>query len=109
MSKTKADQFVRKTEKCWQGSQSVFYEALYHYGKHRLKIDIRRDFYDNQSYLRVKVFDPETVKWNVLVSDAMTDSWACYRCRSGQRDVSTAPFRLDAEKMLEEARLVLDD
>lgn len=102
------DEFQRHTEKLWHENQSWHYEALYRFRDYRLKVDIRRNAYDFQSHLRVKIFDPESLKWNVLVSDAMTPDQETHKVFFDGKSADIRPFRRDTEKMLEEARLVLD-
>jgi len=106
---TTTTEFERQTEKLWHQKQSWHYEALYRYGDFRLKVDIERNAYDFQSHLRVKVFDPVSLQWNVLVSDAMTKDRHCHKLSYVNKQPDIRCFQQDADQLLAEARLVLGE
>ena len=107
-AETSPSKAVWKSERLWTANQSWHYEVLILYGKFRMKVDIKRNAYDFQSHLRIKIFNAEQLQWNMLLSRAMTDEWRS----SGISYVNKSPdielCRTDARKLLEEALLVLD-
>lgn len=48
----------------WKTSQAAHYEQLAKLGKFKIRISIRRDSYDFQSYAVASVFDTAKLAWN---------------------------------------------
>lgn len=55
-------------ERFFQGSQDWSYEAFYDVDGTKLRIKIRRNAYDEQSYAHCEVLDRQERKWNMLVT-----------------------------------------
>ena len=84
------------------------YEAVYRCGRARVKVDIFVHYNKVEaSHLRVKVLDPESLKWNVIVNNPLTAEYALWQARQ-----HSAPehrwFAEDAEKLMQEAAIILE-
>lgn len=93
------------SQRFYNARQSWIYEQIVAIGPRRLRILIRRNAYDEQSYLRGYALDPEKLAWNLLV-DRPIEGAACksvsYIDAANQR-----PFDLDAEDVLKELQAIL--
>ena len=65
------------------GSQDYQLTEIHHLGEHTLRVDIRRDFYPQQSFARVQILSA-TKEWTTLAT-APVDQW---------HDRSPGPSRL---------------
>jgi hypothetical protein len=52
------------SSRTWKGSQSWNYEATWALGGRVLKVEVKRDTYNDQSYERVSLFDGD--RWNEM-------------------------------------------
>ena len=50
----------------FNGRQSIEFEGIYQYKKHKLKVQIDIDSYDFQSSACVKIWNPKDLQWNFL-------------------------------------------
>ena len=73
-----------------KGSQSVNYDSLLkvtHQGTtKKLKIEIKRDSYANQSYARIAIWSTTTESWNHVAGIACTESVLYYQINPYQSD-----------------------
>ena len=53
-------------ETYFNGSQSVNFKGIYKMNENKIKLSIKKDSYDKQSYARAYVFDKNTLNWNLL-------------------------------------------
>ena len=67
------------TERFYNEHQSWIYEKVVKKGSLKLRVLIRRNSYDDQSYLRGYAFDAIHLQWNLLVDRPMKkESAKCY-------------------------------
>lgn len=99
---------VSKTisERCHNKEQSWFYERIEKVDQSRLRVSIRRNAYDDQSYVRGYVFDPGNIKWNLIV-DLPFQSAACKRVNYTDEYITIGDFAPDAENVLTELLAIL--
>ena len=95
------------SERVYKGSQAWEYEGLYSFARtHRLKVHIRRNAYDDQSWARCYRWDG--AKWQ-LVGSRTIEECVC----KGVSYVDPKPepdiFRADADTLLAEAVFILGD
>src|SRR5262245_23806588 len=87
-------------------NQSWNFERIVELEGRKVKVEIRRNAYDDQSYLRGFVLDPVHLCWNTLVN--LPISGACCRAASyGRKDEPIAPFERDAAGILAELKKIL--
>lgn len=55
------------SERFYNQSQSWFYERIVDSGSYRFRVFIRRNAYDEQSFVRGYVFCSNTMQWNLIV------------------------------------------
>ena len=56
------------SQQFYKQNQSWHYENILDCDGKKLKVHIRRNAYDKQSYLHGYIFDPVASKWNLIVS-----------------------------------------
>lgn len=85
--------------------QDVIYTETLRVGDYSLRIKIRSDAYDFQSFARVSLFSPATGKWSVLhsLSNRATSDGLVYR----RPKATEADFAADRETLLKAARAIL--
>lgn len=79
----------------------------------KIKIDIKSDAYDFQSFARVSVFNQSELKWNVISSipfaNMNTPTKLFYSInRSENPAILTDKFQKDVEILIKEAEAILD-
>ena len=97
------------SERTWNANQSWNYEWLGKAGSHSVRVVIRRNAYDDQSFAKVDRFDGSA--WKTIVSKAITFC-ECVELsytdkRKGATERATDLFIDDRESLLREARLLL--
>jgi hypothetical protein len=89
------------SQQFYNAHQSWYFERIVKHGKLKMRVDIRRNAYDFQSWVRGHIFDPVHMRWNLLV-DRPIEGAKC----AGANYVSTfediKPFEADAESVLKE-------
>lgn len=94
--------------KVWLGNQSWHYQSLWKYGSERLRIDIRRNAYDDQSYARVDIWSRTDNRWNEIASRPFP-MMRCLGLSYAQRTPArAADFDGDRIALLSEARIILE-
>lgn len=104
----------RLSQDIFHGNQSWDYQALWIMGDNessalKLRIRIKRDAYDNQSYRLIEVFDHGNSKWNELwtlpfeTANCKPINYAIERER-----LNTELFELDEEELLKKAIAILE-
>lgn len=53
-------------ERNWSGRQSRNLRVLREVAGKKVRVEVKRDSYDEQSYARAAVFSPATLSWNAL-------------------------------------------
>jgi hypothetical protein len=75
----------------------------------RVRVEIHRDFYDEQSYIRASLFDG--IQWNFLVDVPFNDKSKCFPISHGMKEgdkrVDINLFREDARPLLLRARQII--
>ena len=79
--------------------QSWHYERIVDNGDLKLRVFIKRNAYDSQSYVRGYVLDGK--KWNCIV-DRPIEGAACYNVSYLQKVVDNHLFNVDADSVLRE-------
>lgn len=98
----------RLTQKVWNANQSVYYESLWEIScgdtKKKVKIEIRRNTYDFQSWARSSLFDGN--KWNgvALIPCEHMDS---LKVNAFCKDVQPSNFSEDEAELLEETKMLI--
>ncbi len=66
----------------WKTSQSVEYEWIGHYRTHgqKVRVEIKRDAYDHQSYYRCSVWDDHHNEWHVAVTLPANKDRSAFDC-----------------------------
>lgn len=81
----------------------------------KIKIDIKSDSYDFQSYARVSVFNPQSVEWNILdsvpFSNMKTPTKLYYHVQAPSKNANVlAPhFVEDTRTLVSNAEAILGD
>ena len=89
-------------ERFYQADQSWYYEWVLNARTRRYKIEIRRNTYDEQSYLRGYCYDQDTTKWNMLVARPICGA-ACDKPRMFVKEL----FVQDAQSVLAELQQIV--
>ena len=93
--------------KVWNSNQSWYFESLHETDKgEKLRVDIRRNAYDNQCHARVMIFNSDEKKWNHLNSIFITDL-PCSGISYVQDGITVAQFVLSEQILLDESSLIL--
>jgi len=97
---------LKKTisERCWCANQSWNYEHLFTVEGNSLRVSIRRNAYDAQSYARVARFDGS--KWQPVASRSIGEC-SCRGISYVSTDVECQSFLADATTLEEEAIAIL--
>jgi hypothetical protein len=103
---------TRIDERLWHAEQSWNYRAIHRVpraGERHLmvRVDIRRNAYDGQSYLRAEVFGDTDLKWNVVDSLPMDKGRACYKVVYVHDTADIKLFRKDEAELLQMAVAIL--
>lgn len=77
------------SERCYNRDQSWNYEWTGQIGKQKFRVRIRRNAHHEQSYARVFIWDPVSLKWNSVVDSPIGE------CDCG--------FHTDRDRLLREA------
>lgn len=105
----------RHTQKVWQSQQSWNYEALHSHAKFtpnvgskdlKIRIRIKRDAYDSQSYALAEGFDPDRLKWQEIVSIPYP-KMVCLKISYIADDVRAKDFLEDEQTLLNEVKVLL--
>ena len=91
--------------RCYNQSQSWYYEEVIAVGKKTFKVCIRRNAYDCQSYAKVYIYDTNASKWNEIVNAPIMEC-ECQEISYVTKNVTTRDFENDAKRLLEEASLI---
>jgi len=95
------------SEEFHKGRQSWEFTGVYGlWGGLRIRVEIKRDSYDFQSYGRVKVFDPETRQWNFL-HEIPYSKLAVLGASYVDRTVKSHLFHRDKTILIKKAKLIL--
>ena len=86
--------------KVFNESQSWHFVQIVKMGGHKLRVTIRRNAYDEQSFARAARWDG--VQWHTVVSDPIT-ACVCRTISYVDRAVLASAFAADAERLLAEA------
>ena len=88
--------------------QSWVYETIVD-GSPKLRVVVRRDGYDHQSYARGFALDPVHLKWNLLVDHAMVPGIQCYEVSHLNKNISSDLFESTANSVLRELRRIVKE
>jgi hypothetical protein len=95
------------SEQFYNLSQSWCYERIIAIDGAKLKVEIRRNAYDDQSYMRGYVLDSSVVKWNLVVNRPIKGS----NCEPAsyvqdRNKVDKSLFVADADSIIEELKVI---
>jgi len=94
----------RLTQKVWNAHQSWYYESLILLEDGtKVKVQIRRNAYDFQSFAQVSFFDQTTFKWRE-VAETPHPQMKCLNISYVQRGITAKDFEEDEALLLSEAR-----
>lgn len=88
-------------------NQSWNYESIHNFMGKKVRIYIRRNAYDIQSFLSAEIFDKKENKWNRLCSIPFKGA-ACTPVVYVQNHVDIKLFEADEARLLTKAALILD-
>jgi hypothetical protein len=90
--------------RCYNRDQSWYFETVIQFNngvkQFTLKVNIRRNAYDNQSCAKVYFWDG--TKWNVIVDAPITEC-ECKKISYVTNNVTTNDFTADSDRLLKEA------
>src|SRR5436305_512872 len=93
------------------GQQSVDAELLGKIGEHKVRVTIKSDSYDFQSYARIHVWRPASLDWSLVYSlpyqRMKTPRQLCYL--PNRRGLDKEHFRADTDELMATARAILVD
>ena len=96
---------MKNTEKVWNGDQSWNYESLHVVAyDQKIKIKIKRNAYDNQSWSKAYLFDGN--KWNTIV-ETPHPLMKCLGISYVQKEVKAEKFYEDEKILLEEVKILI--
>ena len=84
--------------KLWNSDQSWFFESLWKIEKRVVRIHIRRNAYNQQSYEQVYLFDGD--KWNLIVNLPISQSFEKIHYTHKELSSSQEQIFYDTEKIL---------
>ena len=89
-------------ERTWKLNQSWYYELVVATpSKHRFRVQIRRNAYDDQNYIRGDVYSPQFMGWSRLVDKPVTQS-SSIASVSYLREVADGAFDAEANAVIVE-------
>lgn len=88
------------SERIWNADQSWYFERTVQVGVVKLKVKIRRNAYNDQSYARVERWNGE--EWKIVVTAPITEC-QCQSLSYVTRGVNLADFEKDYTRLLTEA------
>lgn len=98
------------SDRCYLLSQSWYFERVIAYASptrsFKLKVDIRRNAYDNQSHARVCQWDG--TKWQIVV-DAPIAECECKKISYVSPNVKSLDFEADSIRLLKEALQIVGE
>jgi len=96
------------SERLWMQNQSWFYRRIVMRNGYKLRVDIKRNAYDVQSFARVKVWNRERLSWNWVCGCPITEC-DCKAISYVKKDPSMDIFRKDGEKLFNEALQIVSE
>jgi hypothetical protein len=98
------------SERCWKANQSWYYEKVIAFASNtrsfKLKVDIRRNAYDDQSHARVYQWDG--TKWQLVVKYPIRDC-VCQHLDYTMMNVTADSFSTDTLYLLKEALQIVGE
>jgi hypothetical protein len=91
----------------WNASQSWYFEALHEHGDTRIRIRIRRNAYDNQSFLIAEVWSPTTLSWNEATTLPMNADRQSHSVQYFQEKITVEHFARDERDLLHTVSIIL--
>lgn len=91
---------------CWNTNQSWNFTSHWHFADHKLRVRIRRNAYDDQSFAEVSKLDPTTGDWNILRSLPIREC-VCSTISYIRKGVTAGDFAADEQALLRAARTLL--
>jgi hypothetical protein len=95
---------MKIVEQCYKQSHSWCYQKVVHDNGHTLRVDIRRNAYDEQSHARVERWSG--TKWE-FVWDKPISACACQTTSYTAENVSPKVFAEDALDLISTAKKIL--
>ena len=95
------------TESVGFGDQYAIFERIFSFGDKKLKIAIKSDAYDIQSYARMYIFSPTLMQWNILNDIHYSLMATEHKLYSKKSRVTVANFENDAKKLTDIAKQIL--
>lgn len=104
--KTKLSSTVIST-RCYLADQSWYFERVTKFnGGITLKINIRRNAYNDQSYAHVSIWDTVNTQWNIVV-EAPISECVCQDIDYCSKGVTPSYFEADHNRLLVEAMKIV--
>lgn len=95
------------TSRAWKGPQTIEYESTWITDdEFRLRVQIKRDFYDFQSHLRCQIWSPSQGQWNEI-STLPLDHSKIKKSRSCT-EVALGLFLADERQLIADALLICE-
>lgn len=98
------------SEEIGTGSQNLNFERIFKIGENKLRISIKSDSYDFQSYARIEIYNPNDYKWNVLHSihySKMQTASKLYYKHHRNGTIPVSEFQKDIDTLIKVAEQIL--
>ena len=92
------------SEKLYNANQSWCYDSIVKIDEHKLRVSIRRNAYDSQSYCKISRWDG--TKWHFITSKPI-EQCKCSDASYVVKKVNIKLFQMDAEELIKEATQVI--
>lgn len=86
--------------KTWKGSQSVHFRKLMQLNQFKIKLEIKRDSYAQQSHAMAYVFDPIKLDWNAIYSIPYPQMKTKEGLMYGGQEITSVLFKDDSEALM---------
>ena len=97
----------RNTLRVWKGHQSWNYRAIWTVRGKKVRVTIKVDSYDFQSYGRAEILSETKDKWNVISSIPGEQLATYQKIGAYDRDITAEAFKEDEQRLIAEIELIL--
>ena len=95
------------SELLYNRSQSWYYTYIEKNDYGKLKVEIRRNAYDEQSYIHGFVFSPKDMQWNLLIDYPLSHFPTIERISYVHMNVQQEPFEIVRQKIVSELLTII--
>jgi hypothetical protein len=91
----------------WKGSQSVHFRKLVQLNAFKVKLEIKRDSYANQSHAIASVWSAEKLEWNTVYSIPYPQMKTKEGLMYGSAEITSVMFKDDSESLMKGVTSIL--